>query len=228
MGLKPDEKRNISVNFIGYGRPESELWIMGFEESASGRWHGTTDEQYEKFRNGYTNEMSFEILKSTRGTYQGYSRLIEKLFANHKNSFFVCNLLPFGKRDAGSQLTIGDCIELGCSNHEKLYEITIEDRYNALLDFFKKWDWKDKYIIFCIGNTNCKDINLKKSYLRRFLEKLYALEFEKVFKPFEHSSNKTYTYLYHDNEKKKFITYQGSSGPHINRGINFINKLLNT
>lgn len=229
MNLTKEEKRNLVVNLIGYGNPEARLLLMGIEESAKGEWtQDASDEYFMKFKNGYTNEIKIEDLRKTTGTYNGYYRLIKKVFPEYKkdNGFFVANLLPFGKKDCKTKLTPEQCEMFGAKNHEELYEITINERHNALIAFFEKYNCKDKYIVFCIGNSNNKEVELVK-----FLSKLYNVNNEvllnNIFKHDEKSKNlKPYTYLYKDNEIKKFITYQASSGQHINRAMNRIGELV--
>jgi len=222
MGLSEFDKRKIAIKLMGYGKPESNLWLMGFEESEKGKWSSnTSDEDFMKFKNGYTENINSEVLRVTPGTYRGYYRLISKIFPTHilNNNFFIANLLPFGKKDSSTLLSPEQCKIFGFKNHKELYEDTINERYNAIVDFFNKYKWKDKYIIFCIGNSNHKQ-----NYLYDFLCILYKVKnnelLENIFKQDEQANNsKPKTYLLHDFELKKFITYQASSRYHIDRAI---------
>lgn len=226
------EKRNIVVNLIGYGFPDSNLWIMGYEESKMGEWKTeTTDAEFSEFRNGFTNDMMISYLhnSSYRKTYGGYYRLIKEIFPEYSNEdseFFVLNLLPFGKANCKTILSPDICEIFGAESHKELYDSTIDARHNALIDFFERYNWKDKNIVFCIGNMNGKEEELK-----LFLSRLYNVDKEKlfinIFQKYNRNSGNTENkkediYLYWDNDLKKFITYQASSGTHIDKAIKII------
>ena len=63
------EKRDIVVNLKGYVNPQSKLLIIGFEESAEGdRGENSSEEDFIKLSNGYTNDITLDILKKIKGT----------------------------------------------------------------------------------------------------------------------------------------------------------------
>ncbi len=229
MALSPTEKREIVVNLIGYGYPESNLWIMGYEESKAGEFNeNTKDEEFLKYKDGYTTDMSISVLKkySYPKTYGGYYRLIENVFPEYNkedSKFFVSNLLSFGKKDSGIKLEPNICKIFGADNPEELYNLTINERHDALIKFFERYHWRNKYIVFCIGIINSKEEELK-----LFLSKLYKIDKEEVlnsiFKKYNDNINinESSIYLYKDKEQKKFITYQASSRIHIDRAIDIM------
>lgn len=223
MHLTVKQKRDIAVGLIGYGFPESKLWLMGYEESSKGAWVDMTDKDLSIYKNGYTDDMTIEDLRSYRGTYRGYYKLISSLFPDYileEKKIFVTNLLPFGKKDSLAELTPEACRFFGCENQQELYNITLTDRHFALLNFFEKHNWKDKYIFFCIGKSANKEVELK-----RFLSKLYDIPSEYLFHSVFHNVS-FIPYIYRDNEFKKFITYHASSGKHFNKALNIITEIL--
>ena len=207
MNLAPTEKRNIVVNLIGYGKPDSNLWIMGYEESIKGKFtKDTPDDIFLKYEKGYTSEITSDYLKKTAGTYKGYYKLISNAFPENINgsNFFITNLLPFGKKDSNTELSPEECKIFECNNYEELLKLTTHERCQSLVEFFEKYKWRDKYIIFCIGSSDNK-----KDYLYNFLSKLYKVDKNELLKNI-FIQNDSAIYLLHDNEYKKFITYQAS------------------
>ncbi len=207
MNLIPPEKRNIVVNLIGYGKPDSNLWIMGYEESIKGKFtKDTTDDIFLKYEKGYTSEITSDVLKNTAGTYKAYYNFISNAFPENINdsNFFITNLLPFGKRNSKTELSPEECKIFGYNNNQELIESIIAKRYQSLVEFFEKYKWRDKYIIFCIGSSNDK-----KDYLYHFLSILYNVDKNELLKNIFIQNDSAF-YLLHDNEYKKFITYQAS------------------
>ena len=229
MSLTAKQKKDIAVGLIGYGTPKSNIWIMGYEESGNGRWAcNMSDENFLKYKAGSTNEMCLaDLEKPYRTTYGGYKRLLNRVFPEYKGTLFVTNLLPFGKKNSNEILLREECEIFGFSNYAELYTATILDRHLALIKFFEKNNWKDKYIFFCIGNSNNKVNELK-----QFLSKLYDVKEETLFSETFYIDKKSITdkskyYLLNDIEFKKFITYQASSGIHFDRAIKRIKEILN-
>lgn len=223
MNLTVKQRREIAVGLIGYGFPESKLWLMGYEESSKGAWVDMTDKDLSRYKKGYTYDMTIDVLRSYPGTYRGYYRLISSLFPDYileDKKIFVANLLPFGKKDSLAELTPEACRFFGCENQQELYNITLTDRYLALLKFFEKYNWKDKYVFFCIGKSSNKEVELK-----RFLCKLYNISSEYLFHYVFHNVS-FIPYIYCDNEFKKFITYHASSRKHFNKAISIIKEIL--
>lgn len=209
MNLTPQAKRNIAINLIGYGDPKSRLWLMGFEESGKGGWLGTKDDRFLEMLNVF-DKINFTDLKgaSKLETYGGYCDIISKVFptCKEKESFFVTNLFPFGKKNNSVNLSRDELLMFGFDENVDLGTLINNYknlRYEVLLFFFKEFKWEDKFILFCIGNDGNKE-----KYLVEFLSKLYNVKEEDVLgNKFTQVDS---LYLYHDIEMKKFISYQAS------------------
>ena len=158
MELTIEQKKRIAIQFIGYGNPRSRLWFMGREEGKG----------YNKFDDKMffeSNDIVFdaknlfdegEIISSTYGKYENIVKTIfPDLWDGEKKDFFVCNLYPFGKPSGEKNISPEEIKLFGFDqnmSYKEIIDLILKDRFLALEVFFKSFNWKEKYIFYCIGN----------------------------------------------------------------------------
>lgn len=176
--LTEEQRRAICINFIGYGIPNSNVWFMGIDEAKSSGENEREDALkrddsfilYSKYDFVYYNSFIKAIGNNKYAdsipsdTYGGYKKILEKYFIANlfQGNYFMTNLYPFSrcKNDKGNNELISkeDQIYFGFKSNkfresmeDSQYDI-VPKRIKALKQFFERYNWKDKYIFFCVGN----------------------------------------------------------------------------
>lgn len=212
MKLTPKEKRDIVVNYeVGYGKPNSPLWLMGFEEGGRG-WEGTSDDRFREIK-GFFEQGRFEKAETkdwgSSSTLRGYKSLVQIIRPDLlvDDDVFVTNLMPFAKATSKHNLKDSEKEMFGFHKDMSIFEIydTIrEERFKSLVKFFSKYHWEDRIILLCIGKDG-----FKFPLLEDFLKRLYKLQENEQIWDSRFTKDER-IYLYHDVSFKRFITYHAS------------------
>jgi hypothetical protein len=168
------QRINIVVNFIGYGNPESPLWIFGREEGSG--WP-CDDEIIQNFDEQFDIEGLFEKNYMT-GTYGNYNRLIQKIKPDLWNSrnFFVGNSLPFGRKGDNITSEESKYFSFQGLSYSEIIEIIKTDRLDGLYNFFLNHNWETRIILFCCGLEYYE-------VLQALIQRLYPNIPEPFYKP---------------------------------------------
>lgn len=176
--LTQQQRRTICTNFIGYGVPESNVWFMGIDEAKSSDEIESKDDfkrdlslkEYDNFDFVYYNSLIKSIGNgkyidpSPNETYGGYKKILEKFFKPNliKGNYFMTNLYPFTrcKNEKLRNILISNEDQSYFGFQSNMFRELMEDsqyniipnRIKALINFFDRYNWKEKYIFFCVGN----------------------------------------------------------------------------
>lgn len=176
--LTQEQRREICIKFIGYGVPESNVWFMGIDEAKSMDANESKevlkrDEnliEYANFEFVYYNSLIKSdgngkyIDTNPNETYGGYKKILEKFFKPNllQGNYFMTNLYPFSRckneKDRNILISNEDQDYFGFQSNK--FRETMEDsqynifpnRIKVLINFFERYNWKYKYIFFCVGN----------------------------------------------------------------------------
>lgn len=193
------ERLEIANAFIGCGNPEGKIWFMGVEE-ADNEWTEKNLNEYKE--KNFKPVLNLENSKRNT-TYGGYKKILEEVFPgyNIKDNVFLTNLWPFPKKNLKATYNLEMKKLFGFDMSREDFEIIEEikhERFKCLKEFFHEYNWKDRFVFFCVGNQ----------YTELFLEFMKSLtddvnfEFDEVtYKPVG----------IHEKYNKIYWTYHASS-----------------
>lgn len=174
--MNAGEKLRVANQFMGYGEPNSSVWLIGNEEKLNkdSSWN---ENNLNEFKNTvYSGSMNLENALSN-STYGGYRRILESLFQKEysEKKYFITNMWPFAKEGSSKEFDIDTITQFELAHlgsRKKILEFIKDKRFDALQMFFNIFNWSEKTILFCTGGTD-------KDFFLEFIKRLtYESEFE--------------------------------------------------